>query len=213
MGVRPPRKPAPRRAARRGASASRRRTRRAAVPLQRRRVSRARVQAFLGRESPGMALASRASGKQFGWIHEIACPTENDIYVAELLNWRLQKLTLKPRPPKLPPPASSGWVEWVAVGQLSGSVEWSGGRGVRPVEWVRPGGYYPAYATYRSTDYSLSFEEPSDLCIEETWRPPRAAASARAMPPEGRDRRNVDVLNERSFVLRISGPESTQIGR
>jgi len=34
--------------------------------------------------------------KQFGWIHEIACPSENEIYVAELLNWRLQKLTLKP---------------------------------------------------------------------------------------------------------------------
>jgi hypothetical protein len=36
------------------------------------------------------------SAKQFGWIHEIACPTENDLYVAELLNWRVQKLTLKP---------------------------------------------------------------------------------------------------------------------
>ncbi len=34
--------------------------------------------------------------KQFGWIHEIACPTEHTIYVAELLNWRLQKLTLHP---------------------------------------------------------------------------------------------------------------------
>ena len=34
--------------------------------------------------------------KQFGWIHEIACPSENEIYVAELLNWRVQKLTLKP---------------------------------------------------------------------------------------------------------------------
>jgi DNA-binding beta-propeller fold protein YncE len=34
--------------------------------------------------------------KQFGWIHEIACPTENEIYVAELLNWRLQKITMKP---------------------------------------------------------------------------------------------------------------------
>src|SRR5437867_1795258 len=34
--------------------------------------------------------------KQFGWIHETACPTENDLYVAELLNWRVQKLTLKP---------------------------------------------------------------------------------------------------------------------
>ena len=34
--------------------------------------------------------------KQFGWIHEIACPSENEIYVGELLNWRLQKLTLHP---------------------------------------------------------------------------------------------------------------------
>ncbi len=34
--------------------------------------------------------------KQFGWIHEIACPSENELYVAELLNWRIQKLILKP---------------------------------------------------------------------------------------------------------------------
>jgi hypothetical protein len=33
---------------------------------------------------------------QFGWIHEIACPSENTLYVAELLNWRVQKLTLHP---------------------------------------------------------------------------------------------------------------------
>jgi hypothetical protein len=26
--------------------------------------------------------------KQFGWIHEMACPSENELYVAELLNWR-----------------------------------------------------------------------------------------------------------------------------
>ena len=32
--------------------------------------------------------------KQFGWIHEIACPSENEIYVGELLNWRVQKLIL-----------------------------------------------------------------------------------------------------------------------
>src|SRR5262249_39734195 len=32
--------------------------------------------------------------KQFGWIHEMACPSENELYVAELLNWRVQKLTL-----------------------------------------------------------------------------------------------------------------------
>ena len=35
--------------------------------------------------------------KQFGWIHEIACPSENEIYVAELLNWRVQKLLLRPK--------------------------------------------------------------------------------------------------------------------
>ena len=35
--------------------------------------------------------------KAFGWIHEIACPSENELYVAELLNWRAQKLLLHPR--------------------------------------------------------------------------------------------------------------------
>jgi hypothetical protein len=34
--------------------------------------------------------------KQFGWVHEIACPSENTLYVAELLNWRVQKLVLHP---------------------------------------------------------------------------------------------------------------------
>jgi NHL repeat-containing protein len=32
--------------------------------------------------------------KQFGWIHEMACPSENVLFVAELLNWRVQKLIL-----------------------------------------------------------------------------------------------------------------------
>jgi NHL repeat len=32
--------------------------------------------------------------KQFGWIHQMACPAENVLYVAELLNWRVQKLVL-----------------------------------------------------------------------------------------------------------------------
>jgi DNA-binding beta-propeller fold protein YncE len=36
--------------------------------------------------------------KQFGWIHEIACPSETEIYVAELLNWRVQKLILEGNP-------------------------------------------------------------------------------------------------------------------
>jgi hypothetical protein len=34
--------------------------------------------------------------KQFGWVHAIACPSENEIYVGELLNWRVQKLLLHP---------------------------------------------------------------------------------------------------------------------
>jgi hypothetical protein len=34
--------------------------------------------------------------KRFGWIHEMACPSENTLYVAELLNWRVQKLLLHP---------------------------------------------------------------------------------------------------------------------
>ena len=36
--------------------------------------------------------------KQFGWIHELACPTENTLFAAELLNWRVQKLILHPQP-------------------------------------------------------------------------------------------------------------------
>ena len=34
--------------------------------------------------------------KQFGWIHEIACPSEDELFVGELLNWRVQKLVLSP---------------------------------------------------------------------------------------------------------------------
>ncbi len=31
---------------------------------------------------------------QFGWVHEMACPSEDLLYVSELLNWRVQKLIL-----------------------------------------------------------------------------------------------------------------------
>jgi NHL repeat-containing protein len=34
--------------------------------------------------------------KQFGWIHGMACPDENTLFVAEVLNWRVQKLILHP---------------------------------------------------------------------------------------------------------------------
>jgi len=33
--------------------------------------------------------------KQFGWVHEMACPAPNVLFVAELLNWRVQKLLLQ----------------------------------------------------------------------------------------------------------------------
>ena len=34
--------------------------------------------------------------KQFNWIHGIACPTENNLLVADMNNWRVQKITLRP---------------------------------------------------------------------------------------------------------------------
>jgi len=34
--------------------------------------------------------------KQFGWVHGMACPSENTLFVAEILNWRVQKLILHP---------------------------------------------------------------------------------------------------------------------
>ncbi len=33
---------------------------------------------------------------EFGWVHQIACPSENELWVGEILNWRVQKLTLHP---------------------------------------------------------------------------------------------------------------------
>ncbi len=33
---------------------------------------------------------------QFGWVHEISCPSENELYAGEILNWRVDKLTLNP---------------------------------------------------------------------------------------------------------------------
>jgi hypothetical protein len=48
----------------------------------------------------GMLGQSGKQLKQFGWVHGIACPSENEIYVAELLNWRVQKLILHPEQQK-----------------------------------------------------------------------------------------------------------------
>jgi hypothetical protein len=44
----------------------------------------------------GMLGSAGKQLKQFGWIHEMACPSENQLFVGELLNWRVQKLILEP---------------------------------------------------------------------------------------------------------------------
>jgi hypothetical protein len=44
----------------------------------------------------GMLGQSGRGKGQFNWAHAIACPTENTIFVADMNNWRLQKLTLHP---------------------------------------------------------------------------------------------------------------------
>jgi hypothetical protein len=43
----------------------------------------------------GMLGKSGKQLKEFGWIHEIACPSENELFVSEILNWRVQKLVLE----------------------------------------------------------------------------------------------------------------------
>jgi hypothetical protein len=43
----------------------------------------------------GMLGRSGKRLKQFGWIHEMTCASPNVLFVAELLNWRVQKLLLE----------------------------------------------------------------------------------------------------------------------
>jgi len=43
-------------------------------------------------------LANRLSG-----AHALACPSENELYVAESSNWRVQKLLLHPTPAQMAP--------------------------------------------------------------------------------------------------------------
>ena len=43
-----------------------------------------------------LGISGRQKG-QFNWPHAIACPSENVLFVAELLNWRVQKLLLHPK--------------------------------------------------------------------------------------------------------------------
>jgi hypothetical protein len=44
----------------------------------------------------GMFGESGRGPKQFNWVHGIACPTENDLYLADMNNWRVQKISLAP---------------------------------------------------------------------------------------------------------------------
>ena len=64
--------------------------------LQLGRVPGPHLQARARRQGARHARRSGKQLKQFGWIHEIACPSENTLYVAEILNWRVQKLILHP---------------------------------------------------------------------------------------------------------------------
>jgi streptogramin lyase len=50
----------------------------------------------LGGKVLGMFGRSGKQLKEFGWVHAMACPNENTLYVAEILNWRVQKLILHP---------------------------------------------------------------------------------------------------------------------
>jgi hypothetical protein len=33
---------------------------------------------------------------QFNWPHALACPAENTVFIADMNNWRVQKVTLHP---------------------------------------------------------------------------------------------------------------------
>ena len=48
-----------------------------------------------GRILGTMGISGR-DAKQFNWIHSLACPADDTLYVADMNNWRIQKLTLHP---------------------------------------------------------------------------------------------------------------------
>ena len=45
----------------------------------------------------GVIGRSGRSLKQFSGVHQLACPSENEVYAAETSNWRVQKLLLRPQ--------------------------------------------------------------------------------------------------------------------
>ena len=44
----------------------------------------------------GMLGESGRDVKQFNWVHAVACPSEDVVFLADMNNWRVQKLTLHP---------------------------------------------------------------------------------------------------------------------
>jgi hypothetical protein len=36
--------------------------------------------------------------KEFGSVNALDCRNENELFVGELINWRVQKISLRPRP-------------------------------------------------------------------------------------------------------------------
>ena len=48
----------------------------------------------------GMMGESGHEAGQFNWIHALACPAENTLWVADMNNWRVQKLALHPEKAK-----------------------------------------------------------------------------------------------------------------
>jgi hypothetical protein len=77
--------------------------------------------------------------KQFGWIHGMACPDENTLFVAEVLNWRVQKLILHPEKTAMNPSSSASTTDfaradappadalYVSRAELAGEDDASGG--------------------------------------------------------------------------------------
>jgi hypothetical protein len=44
----------------------------------------------------GMLGESGRDAKQFNWVHGVACPSDDVLYLADMNNWRVQKITLHP---------------------------------------------------------------------------------------------------------------------
>ena len=46
---------------------------------------------------PGVLGQAKRLPEQLGWIHGMGCPSENTLFLAEIINWREQKFILHPK--------------------------------------------------------------------------------------------------------------------